>query len=115
MQVLDVQGRKFSVSVKVDQVNFIGENGSDASRLGTFVTIWEHVETNRKYQHVLPIAQGTSLCQPNDEYNFAIGTRQAATRALDALGYRTNIHPVVKAVHRLVKDYVANSAAQFGF
>lgn len=106
MQVIETQGRKFSVSVKLDQVNFIGEDGKDASRTATFVTIWEHLNTNRKYQHVMPIAQGVSFCQPNDDYDFALGARQAATRALDSLGYRSNIHPVVKAVHQLVKSFV---------
>lgn len=105
MQVLDVDGRKLSVSVKVDTVGFIGEAGRPSDRLATFVTIWEHVDTGRKYQHLLPVAQGASFCQSNDPYDFELGVRQATTRALDTLGYRSNINHVVKKVHQLTKQY----------
>src|SRR6478752_4462619 len=105
MVTLDVQGRKFSVSVKFDEVSFAGEDGKESVRFATFVTIWEHLNTGRKYQHVLPVSQGVSFCQPNDDFDAELGVRQATTRALDALGFRSNINPVVKAIHKLTKRY----------
>lgn len=108
MQVLDVDGAKISVSVDVDAVNFVGEEGRDASRTSVSVTIWEHMDTGRKYQQLIPVAKGYSFCQPDDQFSLEVGARKATTNALDQLGYSSNISPVVKAVHKLVKAYCQN-------
>ena len=110
MQVIETpNGAKLSVSVVADVTPFIGEDGRDAARQTVEVTIWEHVNTNRKYRQLVPVGRGYSFCQQGDEFDFALGARQATTRALDSIGLRSNINPVVKAVHRLVKAYVAQT------
>lgn len=112
MQVFDVDGGKFSVSVDADVIAFVGENGRDASRQAVKVTLWEHFETGRKYQQLMPIATGYSFCQPNDDFDFALGVRQATTRALDQIGYRSNINHVVKKVHQLMKQYIRENGLE---
>jgi hypothetical protein len=110
MQVLDVDGAKISVSVDVDAVNFIGEDGKDASRTSVKVTIWEHMDTGRKYQQLIPVASGYAFCQPTDDFDFYTGARKATTNALDQIGYSSNINHVVKKVHQLVKAYATQQA-----
>jgi hypothetical protein len=108
MFIAETEHGKFSASVETGMTNFVREDGRCGQRMHVKVTIWEHLDTARKYQHLLPASEGYSFCQPNDEFDLEAGARMATTRALDGLGFTNNV-PAAQAIHKAVKTYVAHN------
>ena len=103
MYIVETINGNFSFSVDAGVTSFVGNDGKNADRQFTAVTIWEHVITGRKFNQLMPIAKGFSLCQPMDEFNFYDGARRALTNALDQIGIGDS--PEGSEFHQALKNY----------
>lgn len=104
---IDGRGGVMSISVETGKTNFVGENGRASERPHVRVTFWEHLDTDRRYSHLMPVAQGFAFCMPTDDFNLVDGANLATTRALDSIGVTTG--PMAKKVHKIVKKFVQNN------
>ena len=108
MTVVELVSGKFSFSISTSMIHFAREDGKDGSRQSVCVTIWEHMDTGRKYSHLLPVSSGYSFCQPTDDFKLKKGAKQATSRALDGLGI-SGQSPEGQAIHQAVKKYVTDN------
>ena len=98
--------QRFSVDIDAGVKSFVGRDGKNADRQFVSVGIWEHVNTDRKYQNQVLIAKGWSFCMPSDEFNYKLGVKQATVKALDQIGFSDGREPLVKEVHSVISDYI---------
>jgi hypothetical protein len=104
---IDNRGSVMSISVESGRTNFMGSDHNVSERPHVKVTFWEHLDTDRKYNHLMPIASGYAFCMPSDDFDLIKGARLATERALDSIGITKGSS--AKKVHKLVKKFVLSN------